>query len=176
MNVRIVKVDELQFLICLKNAIWASNFCSFKKWLSGDKLVFTVDKKIAATAIVIGDYYYNDEFLWDNGLFPHRIRISFDYVVCKAERKPVNDVKELLINSWGKSYGWGIQNQTPLNLQDGNKLLGNLIKDNELGYFVDNVDFLIALAKKERLEEEALISIGKIKANERRYKSSIIEL
>ncbi|OGO76906.1 MAG: hypothetical protein A2Y23_08735 [Clostridiales bacterium GWB2_37_7] len=152
------------------------NFSSFKKWLPGDKIVFTVDKKIVATAIVIGNYYYDDEFLWNNGLFPHRIKVSFDYVVCKDKWKAISDIRELLINSWGKSYGWGIQNQTPLNSEDGAKLIQNLNNDNELRYFIDNIDTLIAQAKKERLEEASLISSGKMKANERRYKPSVIEI
>lgn len=175
MNVRIVKVDELQFLICLKNGVWASNFNSFKKWLSGDKIVFSVEKRFAASATVLGNYHYDDEFLWDNGLFPHRIKISFDYIVPKDKRIEVSDMKELLINSWGKNYGWGIQNQTPLKPEDGFKLLEEVSSFDELGNFTDHIDTLIDQAKKERFEEEELITSGKMKTKDRRYKPSIIE-
>ena len=74
MNLRITKVDEFQFLTCVKHQVWGSKIDRFKHWQIGDYLAIIVDKQIAGLAKVDGKPYVSKEIVWDNGLFPHRIR------------------------------------------------------------------------------------------------------
>ena len=55
MCLRLTKVDELQFLTCVKHQVWGSKTPRFKDWKAGDYLVFTVDKAIAGLAEVSGE-------------------------------------------------------------------------------------------------------------------------
>jgi len=49
---------------------------------------------------------------WDNGLFPHRISISFTNIVKPEYRPPIaSEIKNILIKKWGPYYGWGILNK-----------------------------------------------------------------
>ncbi len=112
LRLRITKVDEYQFLSCLKHSLWGSKADRFKTWQKGDFLVFIVDKALAGYAEVSGESFSSNEKIWDNGLFPYRIPIKFKQILAKPDRIPIlGEVREILISKWGNRYGWGILNQ-----------------------------------------------------------------
>lgn len=117
MSLRVVKVDEYQFLTCFKYGLWAANKNILKKWNIGDQLVFYIDRKIAALSTISGNSFQSDEILWDVGLFPYRIPIEFNHVTFPDKRLDFNtdsSIKGIFMESWGLNYGWGINCQYPL--------------------------------------------------------------
>jgi len=46
-RLRLTKIDEYQFLTCLKHSLWGSKNFKFKDWKKGDYLAFKVDKDLA---------------------------------------------------------------------------------------------------------------------------------
>ena len=115
MKIRLVKIDELQFLTCLKHDLWGSKSARFKEWEEHDGLIFIIGKTLAALAEVVGEPFSSKERVWDNGLFPYRIPITFCHVLDKDDRVPIlGRVRQALTDAWGPRYGWGILNQQAL--------------------------------------------------------------
>jgi hypothetical protein len=52
------KIDEFQFLTCLKHKVWGSKKARFKDWKIGDHLAFIIDKSIAGLAQVSVNLLY----------------------------------------------------------------------------------------------------------------------
>src|SRR5262245_16195617 len=112
---RITKIDEYQFLTCLKHGLWGSKSARFKTWAVGDQLAVIVDKNLAGLGEVISSPFESREKVWDNGLFPHRIRIKFTHVSRPRDRSPMlGEVRDVLTKEWGPRYGWAILNQQVL--------------------------------------------------------------
>jgi len=112
MRVRLTKVDEHQFLTCIKHSVWGSNSARFKDWQIGDFLVFTVNKAVAGLAEVSGAPYTAQTIIWDHGTFPFRIGINFTHIFLSANRLPISgEIRDVLIQTWGTTYGWGIRDQ-----------------------------------------------------------------
>lgn len=112
MRLRLAKVDEVQFLTCVEIGLWGSNRLRFRGWHKGDLLAFIVDKHLAALSEISGPPFISDLMYWDNDLFPNRIPINFISIIEPNKRPPIEGkIKDILISSWGRSYGWGIQNK-----------------------------------------------------------------
>lgn len=112
MRLRLTKVDQFQFLTCLKHQVWGSKSARFKDWKVGDYLGFIVKKSIAGLAEVSGPPYVSQERVWDNGIFPHRIPIKFTHVLYPVSTLHIlGEIRDALTSSWGPRYGWGILNQ-----------------------------------------------------------------
>jgi len=112
MRLRLVSVDELQFLTCLEHQLWGSKSARFKEWKAGDYLVFVVDKALACLAQVSGEPFESKERVWDNGIFPYRIPIKIVHAIKRESRPPIlGQIRDTLISAWGTTYGWGIRNQ-----------------------------------------------------------------
>jgi hypothetical protein len=43
-RLRLTKIDEYQFLTCLKHGLWGSKSARFKNWSQGDRLAIIVEK------------------------------------------------------------------------------------------------------------------------------------
>ena len=115
MRLRLTKIDEYQFLTCLKHGLWGSKSARFKTWQDGDLLAIIVDKGLAGLAEVSGKPFESREKVWDNGLFPHRVRLKFTHVLEPKERPPIlGEVRDALTRQWGPRYGWAILNQQVL--------------------------------------------------------------
>ncbi len=115
MRLRLTKIDELQFLTCLKHQVWGSKARRFRDWQIGDQFVFIVNKSLAALAEVSGTSFDSKQLVWDNGLFPHRIPLKFTYAVLPGQRLPVfGEVRDALTSAWGPMYGFDILNQQVL--------------------------------------------------------------
>lgn len=154
MNIRMVKVDEFQFLVCLKNGLWASNKNLFKNWGIGDIIIFNVDKNVTAYAKVNDISFYSEDFLWDIDLFPYRIPISFESILKPENRIPIiSEIKELLIKSWGNNYGWGMNCQYPMRNKVGEELISIIDKSkNDIDYYRNNINIIIDKIRQERIE------------------------
>jgi len=123
-RLRITKVDEYQFLSCLKHSLWGSRSARFKNWQKGDYLLFIVDKALSGYAEVSGEPFQSNEKVWDDGLFPYRIPIKFRQILPKSERIPIlGEVRDILVAQWGNSYGWGILNQQLITNSAAEKLI-----------------------------------------------------
>jgi len=112
MRLRLAKVDEYQALTCLKHSIWGSHKARFKDWQEGDYLAIIVNKSLAALAVVSGKPFVSSAKIWDNGLYPNRIPLKFQYYALHDNRKPIlGPVRDALTAEWSPKYGWGILNQ-----------------------------------------------------------------
>src|SRR5438309_1732199 len=112
MKLRLTKIDEYQFLTCLKHGLWGSKSARFKTWQESDRLAIIVDKSLAALAVVTGEAFQSKERVWDNGLFPHRIRLKFTHVLRPEDRPPIlGEIRDAITQQWGPGYGFGILTQ-----------------------------------------------------------------
>lgn len=152
MRLRLTKVDEYQFLTCVKHEVWGSKSARFSDWKIGDFLAIIVDKQIAGLAEISGTSYYTKEIVWDNGLFPHRIPTKFNYLFDKEHRPNIlGNIREALVNAWSTRYGWGILNQNLL-VNSNAEIIINEIKsrqpqNNEI---INNLELLLLDAKVKR--------------------------
>src|SRR5690348_11460441 len=89
LRLRMSKVDEYQFLTCVKNSLWGSRTDRFKDWQEGDRLVIFVGKYLAGLGHVSGKRYKSEDQVWDNDLFPHRIPVTFDVILLPEHRPPI---------------------------------------------------------------------------------------
>jgi hypothetical protein len=114
-RLRLTKIDEFQFLICLKHTLWGSKSPRFNDWYEGDRFAIIIDKSLAALAEVSGPAFESEEEVWDNGVFPYRIPLRFTHVLAAQDRPPIlGEVRDALIQQWGTKYGWRILNQEVL--------------------------------------------------------------
>lgn len=112
MRLRLVAIDELQFLTCLEHQMWGSKSARFKDWKTGDYLAFVVAKTMAGLAQVSGEPFESKERVWDNGIFPYRVPIRMAHAIKQENRRPIlGQIRDALTAEWGITYGWGIRNQ-----------------------------------------------------------------
>lgn len=161
-KIRLVKIDELQFLTCFKHGLWGSKSARFKEWDKGDGLVFIVGKTLTALAEVVGSPFSSKDIIWDNGLFPYRVPIAFHHVLDKDDRVPIlGKVRQAMTDSWGPRYGWGILNQQALSGKEADIIIDELqAKSNALAKFQSELEQRIDQAK---LEREAAATSSRIK-------------
>ena len=115
MRLRLTKIDEYQFLTCLKHAIWGSKSARFSDWYQGDKFAIIIDKNLAALAEVSGPAFESQAQVWENGLFPYRIPLRFIHVFAPQDRPPIlGELRDALMQQWGTKYGFRILNQEVL--------------------------------------------------------------
>lgn len=152
LRLRVTKVDEFQFLACLKNSLWGSKSARFKDWQEGDHLAFMVNKALAAFATVAGKPFRSTEVVWDNGLFPYRIPMKFVHVLKRDQRVPIlGEVRDTLTSTWGPRYGWGILTQRVLeNVQAETLIKAITSRPNSLMQIEADLDTLLLDAKQER--------------------------
>jgi hypothetical protein len=112
-RLRLTKVDEYQFLTCVKHGLWGSQSDRFKSWQVGDLLVILVGKYLAGMGRVAGSRFKATDTVWDNGLFPHRVPILFEVVLRPDHRPPIlGDIRDSLAAAFPSGgYGLGILNQ-----------------------------------------------------------------
>jgi len=151
-RLRITKIDQYQYLTCLKNSLWGSRSARFKDWQEGDYLAFIVSKTLAGLAEVVGKPFQSKQKVWDNDLFPFRIPMRFIHALSPENRVPVlGEVREALTSVWGPYYGWGILNQQVLT----EPVAGVIVKairsrPNNLSEIQSNIEQLMAEAHQQR--------------------------
>jgi hypothetical protein len=157
MRLRLTKVDEYQLLTCVQHNLWGSKSARFSQWKPGDLLAVIVEHKLAALGTVEGKPFESRSTVWDNGAFPHRIKVSFSHFVEPEQRTPVlGQVRDVLTGQWGPNYGWGILNQRLLEGADA-KFLAEAItaQPNSISQTKRNLDDLLARAKETRCDSPA---------------------
>jgi hypothetical protein len=149
---RLTKVDEYQFLTCLKHSLWGSKASRFKDWQEGDYLAFIVNKDLAGFATVSGKPFHSTDLIWDNGLFPYRIPIKFVHVLKRDQRVPIlGEVRDTLTSAWGPKYGWGILIQSILQDNQAETLVKAISsRPNGLAQIESDLTNLLLDAKQER--------------------------
>lgn len=112
MRLRLAKLDEYQFLTCVKHNLWGSKVARFSGWKEGDFLALVVDNAIAGLGKVVGPPFTSDAPVWDNGTFPHRLPLEYWHVMLPEHRAPIlGPIREALMSRWGSHYGVAIRNQ-----------------------------------------------------------------
>jgi hypothetical protein len=168
-RLRITKIDEYQYLSCLKNSLWGSRSARFKDWQQGDYLAFIVNKTFAALAEVTGKPFQSKQRIWDNDLFPFRIPIKFIQALTSEDRIPLlGEVREVLTSVWGPRYGWGILNQQLLTDQIADLIVKAIrSRPNSLSKIESNIEQLL----REAYEQRQIKSIQKGKRGRPKRKS-----
>lgn len=105
LRLRIVVVDEYQFVLCVKHALWGSGIARFRHWREGDLLAFLVHRKVGGLATVCGDTFISGEPVWPNGTYQHRIPINFSVVLLPQNRPDDAPIRKSLHNTWGHRSG-----------------------------------------------------------------------
>jgi hypothetical protein len=88
-RLRLTKIDEFQFLICLKNELWGSKSPRFNDWYEGDRFAIVIEISLAALPEVSGPAFEAQEEVWDNGVFPYRVPLRFTHVLAPQDRPPI---------------------------------------------------------------------------------------
>jgi len=151
-RLRLTKIDEYQFLTCLKHSLWGSRSARFKDWQQGDYLSFIVEKALAGLAEIAGEPFQSDKRVWDNDLFPYRIPIKFIHILAKDERVLLlGEVRDALTSSWGPRYGWGILNQQVIADDHADTIVRAIrSRPNSLAKVELNIEQLLQEARQER--------------------------
>jgi hypothetical protein len=150
-RLRLTKIDEYQFLTCLKHSLWGSKSERFKDWQQGDYLAFIVDKTLAGLAEVAGKPFKSKQKVWDKDIYPYRITIKFVHVLAVEQRIPIlGEVREILTSAWGPRYGWGILNQHILTDMAAETIVKAIrSRPNSLSTIQSNIEQLLAESKQE---------------------------
>ena len=175
---RIVKVDEMEFLLCVKNKVWGSNRSILKTWEEDSLLLFKVGDKVAGLARISCDYFESKEIVWDTDLYEHRRCIEFLIIFKKSDRINAEpNIKNIFVNEWGKSYGHGIINKMRISKKNKEIILDLLSKKpNSLKYYNKNIDNLIKEEKENRDKEQAMYLKGLLKSSSLKYKKKRINI
>ena len=153
MRLRLTKIDEFQFMTCLKHALWGSKSARFGDWREGDYLAVIVDKSLAGLGEIRGKPFVSRERVWDNGLFPHRIRVEFTRVLKPNDRPPIlGKVRDVLTELWGPRYGWGILNQQVIESPQADCIIEAFnSRLNQLSDYKENIQSYLLEAKVRRV-------------------------
>jgi len=145
MRIRLVKIDEVQFLICIKHEVWGSNRARFRSWKSGEFVAFIVDKRIGGIAEIVGSTFEYWDPIWDNGIFPFRVPIKFFHVSLPENRLAVEDnINNILMAKYGNKYGHVILNQNLLSQEESDSIKELVSKTrNDFLEVSTNIDFYI---------------------------------
>ncbi|MEM3726111.1 MAG: hypothetical protein QXY74_05195 [Candidatus Bathyarchaeia archaeon] len=150
LNLRLCKIDEHGFLVCIKYGVWGSRKNRFIKWKAGDHLAFVVEKSLAGLAEVSGKPFYSEKVIWRNGVFPFRIPLKFKHVLSKEDRVPLDgEVTGILTSAWGKRYSWGFAVLKTLPEKDAEKIMKIICsRPNHLDSYLKNIDELMKEAAR----------------------------
>jgi len=149
-RLRLAKIDEYQYLTCIKHLLWGSKSARFKDWQQGDYLAFIVDKALAGLAEVAGKPFQSKQKVWDKDVYPHRIPIKFVHFLNVEQRIPIlGEVRDALTSAWGPRYGWGILNQQVLPDAAAETIIKAIrSRPDSLSAIESNIEQLLAEAKQ----------------------------
>ncbi|MFQ6112912.1 MAG: hypothetical protein ACE5NG_02355 [bacterium] len=151
-RLRLTKINEYQFLTCLKHSLWGSKSARFRDWQKGDYLAFIVDRALAGLAEVSGKPFQSKQKVWDKDVYPHRIPMKFVHVLAVKQRIPIlGEVRDALTSAWGPRYGWGILNQQILTDEPAETIIKAIrSRPNSLDSIESNIEQLLAEAKQQK--------------------------
>lgn len=152
MRLRLTKIDEYQFLTCLKHGLWGSKSARFRTWQQGDRVAIIVDKSLAGLAEVSSAPFESRDKVWDNGIYPRRIRLKFTHVLSVKDRPPIlGEIRDVLTQQWGPRYGWAILNQQVLESPHADTIVRVIsAKPNSIQDYQQNLDDRLEEARVKR--------------------------
>ncbi len=103
-KIRLVKINELDFLTCVKYKMFGRNTDFIKSWKKGDLIVFVVGDYIAGVAEILDKMFFNSKRLWLKEDNSFRVPVAFTHVF-DNDRPYFLDHKEELEASYGKYWG-----------------------------------------------------------------------
>lgn len=160
MRIRFVKIDEVQFLTCLKNEVWGYKTDHFQEWEVGDFLIFLVDNNIAGMGRISGKPYVSTDLVWDNGLFPHRIPVKFTHAFQKCNRLPIQGkIRKSLSHSWRPKFRRGVRTLELIEAGSAETIIETInLNKNELSKIQTWIERYLEMAKRSR--DLAIIQIA----------------
>jgi len=127
LRIRITSMDEKQLAVCLANSLWGSNRNIFKEWESGDILVFCINMEIVAAAKVSGAPDVSELPIWDNGVFPWRIPLTFTHYFYPNNRIPLSgEIRDMFFRKYGEKYGYVFLNKVIIESETANLIMGKI--------------------------------------------------
>lgn len=163
MRLRLTKIDEFQFLMCVEHQVWGSYKVRFKDWKFGDYLAFIVDKAVAGLAEVSGEPFESDQVVWEDDLYRYRIPIKFVHVMKREHRPPVSGkIREAITSQEGPHFGLLIMMQHPISGNAAKTIIDYILsRPNDVGMIEANLERLLAEAKAHRGALARKFVIGK---------------
>jgi hypothetical protein len=123
-KLRIIKVNQTNLEIALQNNTWGRKRMGFKDWEKGDHLLFIVNLAVAGYALVDGRPFKSEDIYWGDDLYPNRIPIKKVKTWSVGERISYTEwIKPILVDEWGKSFGWQILTQQAMAGPNAEKVL-----------------------------------------------------
>lgn len=112
MRMRITSLGEEQLATCIANSLWGSKRKFLDDWKIGDILLLCVNKEIAAAAEISGTQICSADPIWDNGLFPYRMPLTFTHYFKPNNRLPLQgEIRDSFYRSYGEKYGYVFLNK-----------------------------------------------------------------
>lgn len=150
---RIVSTNEENFLICVKHNLWGAKRNILKGWQIGEKIIFRVDKNIAAYGEVISKSYYDKRKVWRDDLYPYRIRIKVEHILPRDKRFPLSEeIKKRLIHYFGdlSSYRFGLINQKSIPIEIVSFIINKMLEIPHYPSFLEKLDSQIRETKESK--------------------------
>ena len=142
-----VSCPKLNYLICIKRGLWGAKINKIRKWKEGDKLLFFVDKNLAAIAEVIGNPFYDEAKIWPDDLYPYRIKIKFKHILQDTDWIPIDEVKDILIEEHGRKWGMCLVAVLPQTERIFRKLSRKILSKKNYTYI--NIDLRIEQLQRQ---------------------------
>lgn len=167
MQLRLAKVDELQFLRCIKDKYWGANRAQFSDWEIGDYLVFIINNSLSAFAVISGAPFVSKQRFSHKGAYPYRIPIQFVHIIFPENREPMSkELKQEINDIWEQGFEWGVENQLLLKDDPAENIIKNIrYKVNDLVKYEDELDMLIDAAKLKASMDMDIIDIPPVEAS-----------
>lgn len=138
-----VQIDEHQLLVCFEYEIWGSSK-QLVNWKKGDNIIFFVDQKIAARAIVINPIYYNKNNLFSESKYTNCIDIEFKEYVHITDRE-TNLIKYLSPTKKEKHIGLYLL---------GNREITDTLAINNMNEYLSKKNSILKFREKELKDKE----------------------
>jgi len=158
-EIRLVKISELEFYICVQSNLFGRSTDCIKTWHKNDLVVFIVENYIAGVGVINGKSFRSTMPLWVKE-YPFRIPINFSHIYAKEERPSFEKHKQELLSTYGKTWGHVFVLRQPLP-ETIKQSISKTIEDSnsDPGKVLDNIKFDI----KNLFEEEQNRSLDRLK-------------
>ena len=91
MNYYFAKCNELNFLLCIKNGLWAQQINRMKNWKPKDKLILYTENGIAGLFEVTSKQFIDHIRIWTDKSYPYRVNINPLKVLSTEDRIPLTE-------------------------------------------------------------------------------------
>lgn len=158
------QIDEHQLQVCINHSRWG--YANRKpKWKKNDVIIFFVEGKLAAKAIVMNSETIEEESLWSDEKYKSQIHIEFNLYIDESNRE--SKAKEILTTSSSKNFGFLFISDNVIKDEDIlNKLQKELLKANNMNSLNDlknHYSERLIVSYKERLDKKIQNVISTIK-------------